>query len=100
MNIFLDILKENPIAIRWITVAIMAAKIKSFNRFQLIKNADIEGIVIIIAIIVPLTKISLEEFLSGFNYFSQVLGNKNQKYFIFGKKKFFHIGKLQRNLLK
>ena len=60
MNIFLDILKENPIAIRWIIVAIIAAKIISFNKFQLIKNADIEGIVIIIAIIVPLTKILLE----------------------------------------
>ncbi len=100
MNIFLDILKENPIVMRWITVAIMAAKIKSFNRFQLIKNADIEGIVIIIAIIVPLTKISLEGFLPWFNCFSQVFGNKNQKYFIFGKKMFFLIGKLQRSLLK
>ena len=70
MKIFLDILNENPIAIKWITVAIMAAKIKSFNRFQLIKNADIEGIVIIIAIIVPLTKISFEKFLRSFNYVS------------------------------
>lgn len=58
MNIFLDILNENPIAIMWITVAIMAAKIKLFKRVQLIKNAVNEGIVIIIAIIVPLTKIS------------------------------------------
>jgi hypothetical protein len=60
MKIFLDILNENAIAIKWITVAIMAAKIKSFNRFQLIKNDDIEGIVIIIAIIVPLIKILFE----------------------------------------
>jgi hypothetical protein len=60
MKIFLDILNENAIAIKWITVAIMAAKIKSFNRFQLTKNDDIEGIVIIIAIIVPLIKILFE----------------------------------------
>ena len=94
MNIFLDILNENPIAIKWITVAIMAAIIRSFNRFQLIKNADNEGIVIIIAIIVPLTKISFEEFLVSLNYFPEVFGNKNQKYFIFGKRMFFLIGKL------
>ena len=66
----MDILKENPIAIKWITVAIIAANIKSFKKFQLIKNADNEGIVIIIAIMVPLTKISFEEFLLSFNYFS------------------------------
>ena len=67
---------------KWVTVAIMTAKIKSFNRFQLIKNADNDGIVIIIAIIVPLTKISFEEFLVSLNYFSEIVGNKNQKYFI------------------
>ena len=44
MKIFLDILNENPIAIKWTTVAIMAAKIMSSDRFQLIKNTDNEGI--------------------------------------------------------
>jgi hypothetical protein len=84
MKIFLDILNENPIARKCITVAIMAAKIISFNRFQLIKNADNEGIVIIIAIIVPFIKIPFEDFLLSFNFFSDTFGNKNQKYFIFG----------------
>ena len=90
----MDILTENPIAIKCTIVAIIAAKIKSFNRFQLIKNADNEGIVIIIAMIVPLTKISFEGGLLDFNYFSHVFGNKNQKYFIFGKKTFFLHGEL------
>ena len=94
MNIFLDILNENPIARKCITVAIIAAKIISFDIFQLIKNADNEGIVIIIAIIVPLTKILFDEFSLSFNYFSGAFGNKNQKYFIFGKRMFFLIGKL------
>ena len=64
----MDILTENPIAIKCTIVAIIAAKIKSFNRFQLIKNADNEGIVIIIAMIVPLTKISFEWDMSSDNY--------------------------------
>ena len=84
MKIILDILKENPITIKCIMVAIIAAKIISFNRFQLIINADIEVIVIIIAIIVPLRKILLGGVLLSFNYFPIGFGNKNQKYFIFG----------------
>ena len=90
----MDILNENPIAIKCITVAIIAAIIMSFNIFQLIKNADNDGIVIIIAIIVPLTKISFEGLLISFNIFCIVFGNKYQKYFIFGKKTFLHIVKL------
>ena len=94
MKIFLEILKEKPIAIKCITVAIIAAKIISFERFHPIKNAVNEGIVIITAIIVPFTKILFEGFLLSFNNFSLDFGNKNQKYFIFGKKLFFLIGKL------
>ena len=66
----------------------------SSEKLQTIKNADNEGIVIIIAIIVPFTKISLEDLLFSLNNFADVFGNKYQKYFIFGKKGFFLIGKL------
>ena len=45
----------------------MAAKIKSFAIFHAIKKDEIEGIVVKIAIIVPLTKMSLESFLNDFN---------------------------------
>jgi len=69
-------------AIMWIMVAIMAAKIISFNRVQLIKNPDNEGIVIIIAIIVPLIKMPSEEVLLSSNYFSKSYDNKNQKKYI------------------
>jgi len=79
MKIFLDIVNEKPMAIMWITVAIMAAKIISFNRVQLIKNPDNERIVIIIAIIVPLIKMPSEEVLLLSNYFSKSYDNKNQK---------------------
>ena len=75
-------------------VAIIIDEIISSDIFQLIKNADNEGIVIIIAIIVPFKKIPSEEFALNFNYFPQVFGYKNQKYFIFGKKRFFLIGEL------
>jgi len=82
MKIFLDILNEKPMAIMWIMVARMAAKIISFNRVQLIKNPDNEGIVIIIAIIVPLIKMPSEEVLLSSNYFSKSYDNKNQKKYI------------------
>ena len=45
----------------------IAAKIKSSVTFQAIKKAEIEGMVVKIAIIVPLTKISSESLLNNFN---------------------------------
>ena len=51
----------------WTTVAMIADKIKSSVTFQAIKKAEIEGMVVKIAIIVPLTKISSESFLNIFN---------------------------------
>jgi hypothetical protein len=45
----------------------MAAKIKSLTIADAIKKADIEGIVVKIAIIVPRTKKSSEPFLNAFN---------------------------------
>jgi hypothetical protein len=67
----------------------MAAKTISFKIYQDTKKVIREGIVIRIAIIVPFTKISLKPFFFSSNELSLKLGNKNQKYFIFGKKKFF-----------
>jgi len=45
----------------------MAAKIRSFSIYHAVKKDKIEGIVVKIAIIVPLTKISSEPFLNTFN---------------------------------
>jgi len=45
----------------------MAAKIKSFTIYHATKKDKIEGIVVKIAIIVPLTKISSDPFLNDFN---------------------------------
>ena len=67
-KIFFETLNEIAIEIRWTIVAIMAAKIKSLTIADAIKKADIEGIVVKIAIIVPRTKKSSEPFLNAFNY--------------------------------
>ena len=72
----------------------MAAKMISVKICQDTKKAISDGMVIKIAIIVPFTKISLEPFFFSSNELSQELRNKNQKYFIFGKKRIFLIGKL------
>jgi len=45
----------------------MAAKIKSLTIYHAAKKVEIEGIVVKIAIIVPLTKISSDPFLNTFN---------------------------------
>ena len=66
----------------------------SVKIYQDTKKAISDGMVIKIAIIVPFTKISLEPFFFSSNELSQELRNKNQKYFIFGKKRIFLIGKL------
>ena len=57
MKIFFEILNEKIIAIKWIIVAIMAAKMISVKIYQDMKKDDIDGMVIKIAIIVPFTKI-------------------------------------------
>ena len=79
----------------------MAAKIKSFAIFHAIKKDEIEGIVVKIAIIVPLTKMSLESFLNDFNnYFSIKLAILIKNTLYLAKKNFWLIGKLQRSLFK
>ncbi len=83
-KIFFDTLNEIAIEIKWIIVAIIAAKIKSLTIADAIKKADIEGIVVKIAIIVPRTKKSSVPFLNAFITSFRKAGNKNQKYFIFG----------------
>lgn len=60
----------------------------SFKIYQVIKKEAKDGIVIKKAIIVPFTRILFSIFLLEFNSFLSSFGNKNQKYFIFGKKNF------------
>ena len=65
-KIFFEILNENAIENICTIVAIIAAKIRSFPRCHAMKNEEIEGMVVKIAIIVPLTKMSSEPFLNVF----------------------------------
>ena len=51
LKIFLEILSENPILIKWIIVAIIAAVIKSLEICHTTKRAISEGTVMITAII-------------------------------------------------
>jgi len=67
MKILFDIFKINPMPIKCTIVDIIAAKIKSPRRFHPIKNDTIEGIVIIIATIVPFTNGSVVGIFSYFN---------------------------------
>ena len=102
-NIFFEIFKANPIAIKCTTPPTMAAVIKSSRITQLTKNAIIDGTVRITAIIVPLSAISRMlslDFVVSDNRVIFRNGNKNQRYFIFGKRKFVLFVKLQKNIFK
>ena len=70
-KIFFEIFKANPIAIKCTTPPTMAAVIKLSRMTQLIKNAMIDGTVRIVAIIVPLSIISL-------NFSLDFLGSDNR----------------------
>ena len=83
ISIFLEIFKENPIAIKWITAPVIAPNIKLSNKTQTITNATSEGTVIIIEITVPLSIISrfvsfIDFSLSGNDRILKN-GNKNQR---------------------
>ena len=75
----------------------MPAVIKSSRITQLSKNTIIDGTVRIAAIIVPLNAISRIlslDFVVSDNRVIFKNGNKNQRYFIFGKRKFVLFVKL------
>jgi hypothetical protein len=96
-NIFFEIFKANPIAIKCTTPPIIPDVIKSSRIIQLNKNTIIDGIVRIAAIIVPLNAISRIlslDFVVSDNKVIFKNGNKNQRYFIFGKRKFVLFVKL------
>ena len=81
----------------------MAAVIKLSRIIQLTKNAIIDGTVRITAIIVPLNAISRMlslDFVVSDNRVIFRNGNKNQRYFIFGKREFVLFVKLQKNIFK
>ena len=96
-NIFFEIFKANPIAIKCTTPPMMPAVIKSSRITQLSKKTIIDGTVRIAAIIVPLNAISRIlslDFVVSDNRIIFKNGNKNQRYFIFGKRKFVLFVKL------
>jgi hypothetical protein len=98
IKIFFEIFKANPIAIKCTTPPTMAAVIKLST-----KNAIIDGTVRITAIIVPLNAISRMlslDFVVSDNRVIFRNGNKNQRYFIFGKREFVLFVKLQKNIFK
>ena len=102
-NIFFEIFKANPIAIKCTTPPMIPAVIKSSRITQLSKNAIIDGTVRIAAIIVPLNAISRMlslDFVVSYNRVIFRNGNKNQRYFIFGKREFELFVKLQKNIFK
>jgi len=67
-NILFDILNENPIDMKCVTTLIIADIIRSFKKYHPIKKAVIDGIVIIIAIIVPFKNISFVDDLKFFSF--------------------------------
>ena len=73
----------------------MAACKSSSKIFQDKKNAERDGMITKSAIAVPFRIISFEVSLSGFfssdNKSAIVFDNKNQRYFIFGKDRFFPV---------
>ena len=90
-KIFFEIFKANPIAIKCTIPPTMAAVIKLSRTIQVIKKTIIEGIVTIAPIIVPFNIISpilSLDFVVSDNRVIFRNGNKNQRYFIFGKRKF------------
>ena len=90
-SIFFEIFKLNPIAIKCTTPPTIAALIKLSSITHVIKKAIIEGTVRIVAIIVPLSIISLIFSLDLEGSDNMIIvknGNKNQRYFIFGGRRF------------
>jgi hypothetical protein len=84
-NIFFEIFKLNPIAIKCIIAPTIIAVIKLSSTIQVIKNVIIDGIVTIAPIIVPFKIISLIlslDFVESGNRTSIKNGNKNQRDFI------------------
>ncbi|MGQ0376634.1 MAG: hypothetical protein ACT4OW_03910 [Nitrososphaerota archaeon] len=67
-NILFDILNEKPIDMKCTTTLIIADKIKSFKKCHTIKKEVIDGIVIIIAMIVPFKNISFVDNLKFFSF--------------------------------
>jgi hypothetical protein len=102
-NIFFEIFKPNPIAIKCTIPPKIMAIIKSSSINQLNKKATMEGIVIIEARMVPFDTISnilSLDFVVSDNMKILKNGNKNQRYFIFGEPKFRLLVKLQKNIFK
>ena len=86
-NIFFEIFKLNPIAIKCTIPPTIIAVIKLSRTIQVIKKVRIDGIVTIAPIIVPFNIISLIlslDFVESGNRVIIKNGNKNQRYFIFG----------------
>ena len=86
-NIFFDIFKLNPIAIKCTIPPTIIAVIRLSRTIQVIKKVRIDGIVTIAPIIVPFKIISLIlslDFVESDNRVIFKNGNKNQRYFIFG----------------
>ena len=86
-NIFFEIFRQNPIAIKCTIPPTIAALIKLSRTVQVIKNAINDGTVRIVAMIVPFTIISLIFSLDLEGSDNMIVvknGNKNQRYFIFG----------------
>ena len=76
---------------KWIIPPTITAVIKLSRIIQLIKNAITDGTVTIVAIIVPFNMISLIlslDFVESDNRVIFKNGNKNQRYFIFGRNRF------------
>jgi hypothetical protein len=67
-NIIFEILNENPIDVKCITTLIIADKIKSLEKRHTIKKDVIDGIVIIMAMIVPFVNISFVDNLWFFSF--------------------------------
>ena len=96
-NNFLEIFKENPIVMKWTKAPNITPNNKSSRTIHTRTKVESEGIVTIKAIIVPFNTISRIESLDGslsVNGKNLKNGNKNQRYFIFGKLKFLLFGKL------
>ena len=86
-NIFFEIFKLNPIAMKCTIAPTIIAVIKLSRTIQVIKKTIIEGIVTIAPIIVPFNIISpilSLDFVESGNRRIFQNGNKNQRYFIFG----------------
>lgn len=81
-SIFLEIFKENPIAIKWTKAPNITPKNKSSRRTHIRTKVESDGIVTIRAIIVPFNTISRIEILDDSSSVNDAIlknGNKNQR---------------------